>query len=329
MESIKETPEKSKKTFFKKRYFFLIGILVLIFILLRIDLNVAFSILMQANISLLIASFTLQLLNTVIKSEKWRLLVTPFSKSYNRLRCAEVWMIGYGIGIITPGRVGDFTRAVYLKKDLDISYGKSVATVFIDRLQDIIALFVLSYMGLILFNPLLASKPEIRTMISVATILFAVIGVFILRKNSASMILRPFFNRFIREGQKRAIKSNYDDFYAGIKLIVARKKIIAMTAVLTSISWAIILAASYTTALSVGIEAEFVYFIFLIPIINIIELIPISLSGVGTRDSAAIILFSLIGIAQERAFIFSSMILITNMLFAMIGLILMQRKPVK
>ena len=125
------------------------------------------------------------------------------------------------------------------------------------------------------------------------------------------------------------MKSNYDDFYESIKHLSSMKKTIASAAVLTLASWALILMASYILALSVGINVELIYFIFLIPIINIIELIPISISGVGTRDTAAIILFSLIGITQERAFIFSSLILITNILFALLGLVLMHSESEK
>ncbi|MFH1126735.1 MAG: lysylphosphatidylglycerol synthase transmembrane domain-containing protein, partial [archaeon] len=120
------------------------------------------------------------------------------------------------------------------------------------------------------------------------------------------------------------VKSNYLDFYRSLSTIAKDKRTMIISSILTLLSWIIILIASYLIALSINIHTDIIHFIFLMPIIYIVELIPISISGIGTRDATTIILFSLINIRAESAFVFSTLILLTNMIFALIGLTLMQ-----
>ncbi|MFH1431802.1 MAG: lysylphosphatidylglycerol synthase transmembrane domain-containing protein [archaeon] len=320
----KSEKTKGRTRHIKKRYLSIIGIILIVIVLRNIDLNTALATLRQINIEIFLAALALQSLNVYIKSEKWRLLISPLNKSYKAVRSINVWLTSYAIGIVTPGRIGDFTRAIYLKKDTGLSYGKSISTVFIDRLQDTVALFIFAYMGLIIFNPLLTAKTEIKTMTTMALLAFTALITIILKKDAISKILRPLFNSFIKEEQKEDVKSNYLDFYRSLSTIAKDKRTMIISSILTLLSWIIILIASYLIALSINIHTDIIHFIFLMPIIYIVELIPISISGIGTRDATTIILFSLINIRAESAFVFSTLILLTNMIFALIGLTLMQ-----
>ena len=51
------------------------------------------------------------------------------------------------IGFVTPGRLGEFIKAVYLKSDKGISLSKGMSSVLIDRLCDLYLLIFLGLLG--------------------------------------------------------------------------------------------------------------------------------------------------------------------------------------
>ena len=56
---------------------------------------------------------------------------------------------------------------------------------------------------------------------------------------------------------------------------------------------------------AVGFELPFVVNLFVIPIINIIALLPISFGGVGVRETSFIFLYGLFGVSPEGALFIS------------------------
>lgn len=61
-------------------------------------------------------------------------------------------------------------------------------------------------------------------------------------------------------------------------------------------------------ALSIGINIKLIYFVFLIPIINVVEILPISIMGIGTRDWTTIFLYSSLGVSKEYGLSLSLML---------------------
>lgn len=96
----------------------------------------------------------------LVKAFKWKLLVWSYRIDYALKDCISAWLIGFFIGLITPGRIGDFAKALYLKESRNISLGKSLVTVFFDRLNDILMLFCLGVAGIFVFG-LLYSIDEV------------------------------------------------------------------------------------------------------------------------------------------------------------------------
>jgi uncharacterized protein (TIRG00374 family) len=66
-------------------------------------------------------------------------------------------------------------------------------------------------------------------------------------------------------------------------------------------AWVIIYSQIYLLGISLDIEVPYVLFLVMYPIANIIAFIPISAAGLGTREAALVFLFSLHGVAPEKA----------------------------
>jgi len=59
-----------------------------------------------------------------------------------------VYWSGVYAGIITPGKLGEFIKVIYLKADKGISISKGFSSVLMDRLFDMYLLTVLAFIGI-------------------------------------------------------------------------------------------------------------------------------------------------------------------------------------
>ncbi|MFA5212717.1 MAG: flippase-like domain-containing protein, partial [Methanoregula sp.] len=86
------------------------------------------------------------------------------------------------------------------------------------------------------------------------------------------------------------------------------------------LSWIPPFIYGYLLALSIGIDVGIFFFVLVIPVLSLLDLLPISISGIGTRDIALIFLFGLKGISAEQAVAFSLLYLFMSYwLIALIG----------
>ena len=85
----------------------------------------------------------------------------------------------------------------------------------------------------------------------------------------------------------------------------------------------------YILAKGVGLNIPFLYFAISVTIAGFITLIPISVSGIGTRDAALILLFTPFLIPKEQIIVFSALILLMSLFTAFVGLICWLIKPIR
>ncbi len=130
------------------RLFGLIGIGIFIYLLLNIDLKSLLTYFKEANILYFLISLLFIIPTIFVKGIKWLMIIDKEDR-IPLPKAIIAWVAGFGAGLITPGRVGDFLRAKFLK----VRLGKSLLTVLIDRLNDVLVLFLLGIFSVfILFS---------------------------------------------------------------------------------------------------------------------------------------------------------------------------------
>ena len=108
---------------------------------------------------------------------------------------------------------------------------------------------------------------------------------------------------------KDKIEERFDDFYIGINQLINFKLI--FSAILTCLSYSVFFIQCYLIAIAIGISINFISITLFMAISNLISFIPISISGLGTRDATLIYLFSLIDLSPELAVSYAFLVFIT------------------
>ena len=304
----------------------IIGLILFLYILSKV--NIQKVILGFSNIEPIWFAITLALFGVqhIIKAVRWKLLIDTYGTKYPLKDALKGWMVGYSLSLITPGKVGDFGRAYYLKGKLDT--GKSLTTVMADRVMDIFVLFVLATIGISIFVNTYVKDDFLLYGTYLLFGLFVAAVIIFSKKSLATKFIRPFY-RFAPKKHAQRLKKVYFDFYSGLEILLKHKKIIVLTGLITAGFWLISILGNYTLAIAMGFNIPYVFLLLVMPIVLIILALPISFSGLGTREAALIFFFSYVGLTAETTLTYSIMILIIDYIFAVFGFGIFWKNPLK
>jgi len=208
----------------------------------------------------------------------------------------SLYMIGAFFNVCLPSTIGgDAVKAYYLSRQLKKDAGKngegpfetnhnviSVASVFMDRYVGLAALlfigiaaFPFGY-GILEKTPILWAMPVIFSgFVVCSTVLFK----FRIGTRLKIMItVHDYFDHYFRQ---RAV------LFKGFLYSIVIQLLVIFTV--------------YILALGIGLDIPFLNFVIFLPIISLVTLIPVSISGIGLREGAFVLLFSIIGLAPDKA----------------------------
>lgn len=307
----------------------LVGIILFLVILSRINLGELAGVFAAAQPSVLLLALLVNGIALVLKSLKWRIIVNTVKPGFSLGESIRAFLVGFSFSTITPAKLGDFIKVFYVA-DETCGVGRSLGTIVIDRLMDILLLLSVSFLGIYLFS--IRYSIEI---LSIGVVLVCIAGVLagtyvVLNRSLLERLLRPFFSRFIPEAQKGTLSSYFDDFFTGLAIFYHDRPRFAGSVAAGVLSWGPPFLYGWLLALSLGIPLDPLWFVLVIPILALLDLLPLSISGIGTRDVALIFLFGLRGVPAEQAVAFSLLYLFTSYwLVALVGAVVYLRYPIR
>jgi len=305
-----------------------IGVVLFIYILLNINIESLFSILVNINIPILMCAICLNLIAVILKSIKWKYIVNSIMPEFSIRQSIVGFLVGFAVSTLTPAKAGDAVRALYVA-DENTPLGEALATVGIDRIIDLTILFVLGIVAMVALFYI--EGMELFTIAMVICLFtFFVFAVYLFfHKEIMATFLQPFFHFLVPESYKGRISELYHSFYDGLHRYMSQPHCIRKSVGTALLLWLFPFLYAYLLALSLGIEISFMLICISLPLISLIDLLPISISGIGTRDAALVYLFGLESIAPEQTIAFSLTYLIFSYWFiALLGGICLLRYPI-
>lgn len=122
--------------------------LVLVFLLFRVILNVdfgrAFELMRGANLWLLLAGLVAYYLTFPLRSLRWTLILRRVGTPVGYGAATEILFLSWFVNCIVPAKLGDLYRAYLLRGNFGASISRTVGTIFIERVTDIIVIFALA-----------------------------------------------------------------------------------------------------------------------------------------------------------------------------------------
>jgi glycosyltransferase 2 family protein len=121
---------------------------VLLFLLFRVVLDIDFGatwrLIATANPALLALAFVAYYLTFAIRGFRWRFVLARSGTRVGMRDATEILFLSWFVNCLVPAKLGDLYRAYLLKGNFGSSASRTVGTIFIERIADIIVIFGLA-----------------------------------------------------------------------------------------------------------------------------------------------------------------------------------------
>lgn len=296
-----------------------IGIIIFIYLIISIGIEKIINVFATVQPVYLLLSFFLIIPYMLLQTYKWQYILHNNNKFVELYfwYLLKVNFIGQFYGVLTPGRLGTLMRIQYLKDKTNKTYGECSPSVIIDKVIDLFALFVLAIVGMVLLIEQVSNFFFIT--ILALFVIFASTYAFFTKKELSARVLRVIYATVVPAKLKEGAQQTFESFYDNLPKI----RELYIPFFLAIFSWILMYSANYFVALSVGMQIPYFNFITLFPVATLVGLIPITISGWGTREATLILLLSQFNVAPEEVIAMSLLAFMVNsVIIAAIGAIL-------
>ncbi|MEX1129956.1 MAG: lysylphosphatidylglycerol synthase transmembrane domain-containing protein [Vicinamibacterales bacterium] len=274
-------------------------------ILWKIDARAAGAALAAADWRWILAAVALVLVDRALNAYRWLVLLRPLAAgAVLRLRdVLQVFFVSTFVGTFLPGSVGgDAVRAVALSKH-GIAMADSVASVLVDRVFGTLSILLVAA-GAVWFAP-----PSTPAWLGPVTVTLAVVAaggvIFGLFDDRAERLATGLLGRLTRGKLHKA----------GTNLLRSLRRYAHSPGALWNVLVSSIavqglrIVQAWMLGLSLGLDPGFAAYLVYIPVILVVMMLPISVSGIGTSQAAFVWLFGASGVTEEGAFALSVLFL--------------------
>ncbi|MBD3252340.1 flippase-like domain-containing protein, partial [Candidatus Pacearchaeota archaeon] len=216
-----------------KRYLSVIGIIIFIYILIKIDLREVWNELNNANPYYILIAVFIVIISLFTQTLKWFVIARKQKINIDFKESFIVNVITNFYGFVTPSRLGTILRSEYLRKKTG-NIGKGLCNFTLDKILDISSVCVMAFFSFFIFKDVL---PFIAILISgiIFIFLFIMTVIFIDKKRS-KIILKTFFRKSMPQKLKDKAKITFDSFYDHIP----KKRYFVIFFILNILNWIVL-----------------------------------------------------------------------------------------
>jgi uncharacterized protein (TIRG00374 family) len=282
-------------------------------LLSRTDLGSLAGNLLMFSPAALVLLLALDVFFMLATAAKWKLLLPehPFA------RLLTVSLVGRAYYVLLPGQLAAEAMKVYYlgngREDLD----RVAASVAIDKLTSVLALFLLGGLGV------LWTRAGVPLAVVVALPLFfglGAAGLFALRSqrvyHASRHVLGWLRDRGRPLGKVFALLLTFVDAWRAYSM---RPRLLALAIAVGGVTQAFGVAVFLVPAWQFGLDIGYWDLAWVIAVVSVVVLIPVSVGGLGVREGSLVGLLGLFGISSDKALSLSLSILLLQIFDAMIG----------
>ncbi|MGL1935919.1 MAG: flippase-like domain-containing protein [Fibrobacterales bacterium] len=253
------------------------------------------------------------IVSLVLGCVQWRMLLSYQGVSIPFKKVFALFFVGLFFNNFMPGNVGGDVKKIYDMKKYTEHYSSSFTATFFDRL---IGLFAISLISLVAGLVFFYGDSDVGFLILPAVWVCGGIILFMIALFSrrVGLILDKVLRRVSLEKVADMVAKIQSCFHLYRRGTVwARLLPLSITIQLLRVS------SKYFIALSLGVMFPVSTFLFLVPFIDIVTAIPISIGGHGVREIAATKVYGAVGIAELHGILIQELAYIALAVISVLG----------
>lgn len=297
-----------------KKYLPIIGILIFTYLLIKLDVTEIIKEIANVDIFFLLVALFISIISILTETMKWFVVARSQKIKVPFFEAVGINLIGSFYGFITPSKVGNIIRAEYLKKYSNDKRGKGISNFVLDKVLDICSLVLLVIVFSFVSLKFLSAN---YLYFSIVGLVFLLACLFIFMDRERSKKILKVFYKLVPKKLRERVKNGFYSFYEDMP----KKRFLSFFFFVYIINWIVAYLVMFFIGKAVGINnVPFVYFLAILPIATLVAQIPVTISGLGTRELTTISLFGLLGVEATKVFSMSVIGLVIGALLpAIIG----------
>ncbi|TDI80595.1 MAG: flippase-like domain-containing protein [Caldithrix sp.] len=266
------------------------------FVISKVDYEPLKAILRDLRLEFCLAIIGVLYVQDFIKALKWHTLLLAKNINLSILRIIQVDFASTFLSLFVPSTISlDLFRAYGLSKEV-ASKKQAASSIIVDRALSLFALIVVANVSVVLFYKTIA-VPEVAY-ISTSTLVGFVAVVLII---DSRFVIR-FLSRYEATIKKYKILQKLGELRESINEYKLHKSKLVKVFLLSVAMQTLRIVVYYLASLAVNANIPFQYFMIFTPIVMFLVMLPISLAGIGLRESSFVYFFTKVGVLGTIAF---------------------------
>ncbi len=226
---------------------------------------------------------------------RWQLALQTLDVEIGLPRLLRLVIAGYFVNLFLPSAIGGDVVRVYGTKNETAGVLKSTGIIAIERYCGFLGTFVLAIPALIVTD-FGSRHPGLAAAVVLMFVVF--VAAFLIAANSRVSHLCQRISRAV--GWRRAGKM-IADLSASLREFVSRPGLLAAMVFYSVLMKASVAVAIFTLASGLGIKINLGELLVFLPLYNLACTLPISISGLGTREITLAAFFTEMGLPADQA----------------------------
>ncbi len=291
------------------------GVTIVLFYLLfrKVDFKQFGATLSHARLGLIIGSLGILWVAHYICIIRWRKLMRPLMPVFSLMRLFEIYCIGLFFNLAFPTAIGGDVVKMYYAGKPSRQYAQSFAATFLDRDVGMFAMMILACIGTLLLSVEIPGIP-IRLIVWLSFAAFLVLNIVIfmpsLHRRLTQLLHRLHFSR---------TAARIDAISNAFQIMGKNKRVLFDALLISVVNQLLVFSVTWVTAIALHLSVPVLYFLVFVPVITLVTMIPITLSGTGLRELASVSLFGALGVAPASSLALGLISSITVLLSAVPG----------
>lgn len=191
--------------------------------------------------------------------------------------------LSWSLGLFVPGKIGELSLIPFLERE-GITIGHGTVISVLDKLISLIVLSLFSIAGFFIFF-------EPQTALKLIAILFLFIAAFLF------LIISDRGRSFIKKYILRKFSIKFQGFSKLLFYYLKNQKLVlTLNLIITFIKWIINALVLYSLFYAYNQTIPFITILLINSVLMVVSLIPISISGLGVRESVAVVIYNTLNI---------------------------------
>lgn len=292
----------------------LLGPALLILFLANANLGELWATLRDASLWPIALSLLLMPPFVLIKAWRWLRVMRELGLRLDFPTASALYTVGLFYGATTPGQAGDLLKAVYLR-DRGQPMAPAMLSVILDRLFDLLIMAALATLGIFALGRLLPSRELQGAVVALMGVGLAVLTVLLVARGPREWALTAALPRVAPR-----LQASLERWNGQLRSLSLSPGLVVELTLLSLGSAFFTFLRLWLLFLALGLGLVPLYVVVgASALIAVLQVLPISIAGVGVRDAVLIAILLPYGYQAEQALTLSALFLLLNLEHILIG----------